>query len=287
MRKMVAVVALVLLASTAYAGVGFSFGFGYQSHPYHYRYYPRSYGYHYYPYYYWWYPSYPALYYYNPMVDVRCQVKPESASVLVDGYYAGRVDDFDGFFQRLRIAPGKHTITFRNPGYAPLSVSVYGVRGQDIHIKQNLMAGDDRLPEDSRLQSQRGDNRGHVVPPYGSSGRSGGGYSGGDEEEQQEGRGYSPQPSAPPSTSTAPRIDGQGLVRLKIEPAGASVYIDGNFWGVVQESGAVEVQLVAGSHTIEIVKPGFQTFRKDVRVTEGGDTEIEAELVAERGGRNL
>ena len=41
---------------------------------------------------------------------MRFDVKPNDASVYVDGYYAGVVDDFDGAFQRLRTAPGGHEI---------------------------------------------------------------------------------------------------------------------------------------------------------------------------------
>ena len=38
--------------------------------------------------------------------SARIQVTPKEAAVYVDGYRAGRVDDFDGTFQRLNVAPG-------------------------------------------------------------------------------------------------------------------------------------------------------------------------------------
>ena len=48
---------------------------------------------------------------------VRLKVKPVEASVYVDGYYVGVVDDFDGVFQRLRLEPGPHHLEIRLAEY--------------------------------------------------------------------------------------------------------------------------------------------------------------------------
>jgi len=42
--------------------------------------------------------------------EVRVLATPKQAEVLVDGFYAGVVDDFDGTFQRLHTTPGGHAI---------------------------------------------------------------------------------------------------------------------------------------------------------------------------------
>jgi hypothetical protein len=55
---------------------------------------------------------------------VRLKVKPEEASVYVDGYYVGLVDDFDGVFQRLRLEPGPHHLEIRLADYDDLSFDV-------------------------------------------------------------------------------------------------------------------------------------------------------------------
>jgi hypothetical protein len=56
--------------------------------------------------------------------SLRIKVKPRDASVYVDGYFAGRVDDFDGLFQSLRMEPGPHRIEVRQDGFDPLMFDV-------------------------------------------------------------------------------------------------------------------------------------------------------------------
>jgi hypothetical protein len=58
------------------------------------------------------------------MGSLRLKVKPNTASVYVDGYYAGTVDDFDNSFQKLSIALGTHKIEISAPGYQPLIVEI-------------------------------------------------------------------------------------------------------------------------------------------------------------------
>lgn len=55
---------------------------------------------------------------------LRLKVKPRAASVWVDGYYVGLVDDFDGVFQRLHLETGPHRIDISAPGYEPLTFDV-------------------------------------------------------------------------------------------------------------------------------------------------------------------
>jgi hypothetical protein len=55
---------------------------------------------------------------------LRLKVKPADASVYVDGYYVGVVDDYDGIFQRLRLDAGPHRIEMHAPEHHTLSVDV-------------------------------------------------------------------------------------------------------------------------------------------------------------------
>lgn len=55
---------------------------------------------------------------------LKLKVRPQAAMVYVDGYYTGIVDDFDGFFQRLRVEAGPHRIEVRAPGFESLTFDV-------------------------------------------------------------------------------------------------------------------------------------------------------------------
>jgi len=73
----------------------------------------------------WWDGGYPADAYASGYDGaLRLKVKPRDADVYVDGYFAGRVDDYDGIFQRLRVDPGPHRIEIRQEGYEPLLFEV-------------------------------------------------------------------------------------------------------------------------------------------------------------------
>jgi hypothetical protein len=69
---------------------------------------------------------------------VRLQMRPRDAEVLVDGYYAGRVDDFDGVFQSIRLAPGGHKIEVRMPGFETRVFDVHVQPDRTLSIKEDL-----------------------------------------------------------------------------------------------------------------------------------------------------
>ena len=72
-----------------------------------------------------WFPTYaPSAYGSDNSGGLKLKVKPADASVYVDGFYAGIVDDFDGAFQRLRLDRGPHRIEMRQQNYQPLAVDV-------------------------------------------------------------------------------------------------------------------------------------------------------------------
>jgi hypothetical protein len=125
---------------------------------YNYYYYPRRYypygygafglGYFYYDPYTWYGPSYyPGYYggYYSggyfdgfDVGELRLSVSPRLADVYVDGYFAGRVDDYDGVFQALKLEAGAHHIQIVAQGYAPLDFDVRIEPGRKITYRGAL-----------------------------------------------------------------------------------------------------------------------------------------------------
>jgi hypothetical protein len=80
-------------------------------------------------------PVYGARIYYG---DVRLQVRPREASVFVDGYYAGIVDDFDGVFQRLTLTVGPHEIEIEAPGLEPQVYNVLVDPARTVDVRGDL-----------------------------------------------------------------------------------------------------------------------------------------------------
>ncbi|MEQ1871167.1 MAG: PEGA domain-containing protein [Vicinamibacterales bacterium] len=76
----------------------------------------------------WWYDEPPYAgrydYGYGDQGSLRLKIKPREATVYVDGYYAGVVDDYDGVFQRLHIDAGPHRIEVRDTDFEPLMFEV-------------------------------------------------------------------------------------------------------------------------------------------------------------------
>ncbi len=99
-------------------GIGFGYGYGYP-----------------YPYPYAWYPPYPYYYgYYDNTGSARLEVTPREAQVYVDGSFVGTVDDFDGTFQRLNLAPGKHDLALYVEGYRTVHQPVLFRPGTTLKI---------------------------------------------------------------------------------------------------------------------------------------------------------
>jgi PEGA domain len=295
-----------LFQTKAEASGGFSFGVGY-------GYYPRYYGYPYYrPFYrpygfgpywggyggypYWggyggyyggyggYYGGYVAPYgysgYYPFFGDVRTEVKPKEANVYVDGAFVGTVDSFDGWWQRLQLAPGKHRIVFRAPGYVPYAVTIQALPGQDVKIKQQMQPGQDVISESDMMLSEaereegNGDrnydtNRPSSRPrnpsnPYG--------WDSNPNSRNQENSGN--------SLSMQPQNNDRRPLVLRVTPKDATIYIDENYYGTadVNSSGTVQVLLPPGIHKIEIVRPGYESFTQEVKMELNAENKLDVNL---------
>jgi len=59
-----------------------------------------------------------------PVGGLQLDVEPRTAQVYVDGYYAGPVENFSGYYHHLDVLAGPHVVQFFAPGYDPLTVAV-------------------------------------------------------------------------------------------------------------------------------------------------------------------
>jgi hypothetical protein len=217
------------------------------------------------PYPWWGRPLYPYPYYpiYDTRAFVRLMVKPNTAAVYVDGFYAGIVDDFDNLFQSLPLPPGGHEIAFYLDGFRTERRRIYLRPGSSLRIREDL----ERLPEGVRSEPPS-----LATPP----------------PPPPEGT-YAP-PRTPPSRQPRPpspyaappaQADGYGTLALRVQPIDADVRIDGERW-VTSDEGVFAVQVSAGRHRVEISKPGYQRYDADVNVREGEDMPLNVSLSPER-----
>jgi hypothetical protein len=181
----------------------------------------------------------------------RIQVSPPETEVYVDGIRAGVVDDFDGFSQRLRVTPGEHLIELYLDGYRSVSQKVLFQSGDTYKLRHAM----EPMPA------------GEAMPPRPAS--------------------KSPAPNLdalydafgkPRSNVTAaPAATGAGTLAIRVQPADATVLVDGETW---QGSGGerLELQVTAGSHQIEVRKDGYLPFSTTVQTAAGQTTPLNVSL---------
>lgn len=220
---------------------------------------------------------YPASRNYRPESRLRLNVTPSDASVYIDGYYAGTVDEFDGKLQRLHVEPGAHEIVIYLEGYRSLTERLYlspnSTRTIDGRLR-TLGAGDAQEPlpqpsEDGRAQ-RRDDPR--MQPP-----------------------GREPLPPvrgpAGPQPRRGPRLEDDlnrdaardSALSIRVQPSGAIVRIDGARWDDPDgRDGRLVVQVSEGPHVVEVERDGDERFTTEVEVREGETRPLNISL--RRGG---
>jgi hypothetical protein len=74
----------------------------------------------------------------GPSGSLRLKIKPRDADVYVDGYFVGKVDSFDGLFQKLNIDAGGHRIEIKAAGHDPIQFDVLITPGETVTYKGDL-----------------------------------------------------------------------------------------------------------------------------------------------------
>jgi len=283
-----------------YYGHGYGYGYGHGYYGGYYPYYPYSY----WPYWGWGYGSYSPWYYpysgfyagfgypyygggyvgvsysggsgyaggggsYEGAGSVRLIVEPVNAKVYVDGYYTGKVDDFDGMFQRLNLRPGAHDIELRLDGYETHRIKAYIPADHTLKVRHEMVRGDSSRvseqtvgdPADGERYARRSEREPEYERPPD------------DEEREPQTRIEEGERSGGQSWS---RGSERGTLRLDVSPADASIYVDGMFRGTGQD--LRRLNLPPGRHRLEVVRPGYRTLERDVEVQAGETEQVQLDL---------
>jgi hypothetical protein len=310
--------------STASGSVGLFVGFSNYHRPYFYRpyfyrpYYRPFFGGGFYPYHYGYgygygYGGYGYGYPYSYgrrdyTGEVRTEVKPQSARVYVDGDYVGVADDYDGWWQRLELPPGKHRLVFRAPGFEPYAVNVRLLPGRDTHIKYDLRPGQDhiadqdmRLPREEYTRRYKDRDRYDREPYDRRERRRTDQYRDRDRDydrdydrdkdyddddwaqERRRDQDRDRDREDKPYFGDQQRDDresGRRSLVLTVEPPDATVYIDGNYYGTANDNarGDIEVLLPEGVHRVEVVRPGYSSYSQEITVRKDGENRLSIRL---------
>lgn len=190
-----------------------------------------------------WFPPYGYAGAYPPDSSLRLQVAPRETEVFVDGYYAGTVDDFDGFFQRLHLEPGEHEITLYLQGHRTARQMIYLQPNGTFRIRHAMETLPPGEAQDPRPVSPSN-------PP----------------------RGAAPPRSGPGAAPRAAPAAGVATLAIRVQPADAEVLIDGEPWRGPAPDEQLVLEVVAGVHRIEVRREGYRSYSSDIDAR-AGETE--------------
>ena len=262
-----------------YGGIGFGVGFGLGLYS---GYYPYYSGYPYYGQYP--YPPYPYYNYSGNWASARLEMKPRDAQVYVDGYLVGRVDEFDGVFQRLDLPTGEHEIEVHMPGHRSYRQKTLFRPGEGYHFKGVLEPLPPGAPEEPPPQpvarpepdqNQPRDPRDpYIRDPYPRQPM-------GDPNRQP------PPPGDPGRTMPMPERPGDrrppesnsfGTLTIRVQPGDAVVMIDGEKWDSPEGGSRLILQLAGGSHRVEVRKDGFKPYSATIQIRPGESQSLNISL---------
>ena len=209
-------------------------------------------------------------------------VSPERAEVYLDGERIGRADDFDGFPSLLWLERGTYDLAVYLDGYRTIARQVTIYPGLIVDVEDRMERGESVRPEDLPSRShERRDARVRADREREAEVDARGGDYRVEDWRARRGR---PVASADDGNRDRSSMAGDtASVRISVEPADASVYLDGRFVGtgtdLTRLPGGIVVE--AGEHQLEVVRPGHQAQKQSFAVRAGEALELEVELVAD------
>jgi hypothetical protein len=177
----------------------------------------------------------------------------------LDGHAIGKATKYDGFPSYLWLREGKYELVFYLDGYETMrkDIEIFAdvtvrehltmVRGETTPVEE-VSTASKREPEPRSEIRQRGpDARPHV----------------GDRD------------GAPRRFERS--VEGSRVI-VKIMPSDAAVYLDGRYLGTANAVNARKrgISLKAGTHTLQVVRPDYQT--EDLEFTLEADERIELQI---------
>jgi hypothetical protein len=231
-------------------------------------------GYYWNPFYY----GYPAYYSYRPLryndfgaLDLN--VRPKKTEVWVDGQYVGTAGQFDGYPGHLWLGDGRHELIFYNQGFATVRREVKVLEGVVLDISHRMAPGES-IPAEELTVFGGEDLRGYEADfEYEEDARA--------DQDRRRARQLPSETRGPQRRSIREDVrEEPGRLMLEIAPVDASIYLDGRFLGSGVELERLHSGLMVspGQHTLEVVRPGFDSEEISFSVEPGEETSLRIDL---------
>jgi hypothetical protein len=191
-------------------------------------------------------------------------VSPERAEIYIDGRFVGIADDYDGFPEYLWLPRGTYDVVIYLEGFETIRRDFRVTPGEVIDIEDTMVPGVSVKPEPSagRTPERR------------------------EPDEDQEGAYERRPPARDEDEEDAEAYDVRGepgRLKLEVEPGDASLYLDGRFLGTAEDLGRLRKGLILapGKHTLQVVRPGYETLEKTFEVEPGEEVDLDLSLERE------
>lgn len=183
---------------------------------------------------------------------VILQVEPDDAQVLLNGKWIGEAYEFSTYESALRLKSRSNELVIKKEGYVEEVIDLYDYYTRKIVIRLKLLKD-----KDYTGPVTPGKPTGKVKP-----------------EAAEKTPAYKAKTEPIKELPPEPLEESQQQVKpvdviLEIHPEESSIYLNGKFWGISPKDGKIEnLRLQPGQYTLEVVKPGYQDYKREIEVKE-------------------
>jgi hypothetical protein len=183
---------------------------------------------------------------------VILKVEPDDAQVLLNGKWIGDAYEFSTNNSALRLSSRSNELVIKKEGYVEEAIDLYEYNTRKVVIRLKLLKDKDYTGTAKPKKPAR------KVTPKEAERKPG--YKAKTEPAKE----LPPEPPEESKQAVKPMV-----VILEIQPEEASIYLNGKFWGIAPRDGKIEnLRLKPGKYTLEVAKPGYQDYKKDIEVKE-------------------
>lgn len=186
-------------------------------------------------------------------VRVVLHIEPDDAQVLLNGRYVGEAFEFSTTDSAMRLRSRDSEIIIKKEGYIEEVIDLYDYSSQNIAV--NLKLRKDKGYVREKPVTERS------LPTK-------------------------PIPKTVKEKDFAEEPEDVNVKKfrlikiiLDIQPPEAAIYLNGKFWGISPAKGKIEnLRLKPGKHTLEIVKPGYQAYKKQLDLSDQKELNLSIKL---------